>query len=355
MIRFRDVVLTSVLFLIVFTGCTDNPFRSTDSKPDQMIAFSTGANLVVISPEGDLLHEISQIPAYQYSWSTDASMLVGFPAFTQYPYLIDLESSTYNIFEKPYWGGTDWLDGTRFIALRSDSLFVINAQTLESEFLHRGSNPHLSPNKRKLAYTHDGHVYIRDLESSESHRIVDAALEPGNYRWAPKSNFLAIRKGSDLWRYSPDGPGIRLTENEEPILHVEWSPFGNRIAYINNRHELIVINADGSGKTILAEEVSIRDFSWSPDARYIAFHTSEPINERRSTTNITIVPSDGGEVRLLAENAMNARWLQSHNQVVYFDMEERSLIRSDPDGQNRFVIFENDASAHFSLSPVAGR
>jgi Tol biopolymer transport system component len=96
-------------------------------------------------------------------------------------------------------------------------------------------------------------------------------------------------KGS-LYALAPEvnGPPTMLGEVDGimswPDMDPVWSPDGKRIAFRGivpasgdapGGHGLVVVNADGSGATLLAEDLAgCVNYDWSPDSQQIAFSST---------------------------------------------------------------------------------
>jgi len=95
-----------------------------------------------------------------------------------------------------------------------------------------------------------------------------------------------------------------LTEDPEDEFIARWSPDGTRIAYVrepvNGPPSIWAMNADGTDKTLLAEDAG--QFSWSPDGSRIAFvGTKEPGSYTLDDFAIFTVNADGTDRQLIVD------------------------------------------------------
>ena len=81
----------------------------------------------------------------------------------------------------------------------------------------------------------------------------------------------------------------RLTSDKQDEHHPLPSPDGKRIAYVSGRGDLMVMNADGSGRRVLIEGWDEPKFCWSPDSRWIAYSR----NDIEFNEDVWIIPADG--------------------------------------------------------------
>ena len=142
--------------------------------------------------------------------------------------------------------------------------------------------------------------------------IRDLSVGSGDYvgyaTWSPdKATIVAADPGGILAVDVGDGTVTRLTD--QPDAFPEWSPNSTRIAYTRTGPAggLYVMAADGSNPTLLVAspgDFSIFDPRWSPDGQWLAYHRDRTDS---SLGDLWIVPSAGGEPRLIVSNAV-ADW-----------------------------------------------
>jgi dipeptidyl aminopeptidase/acylaminoacyl peptidase len=85
------------------------------------------------------------------------------------------------------------------------------------------------------------------------------------------------------------GSPMFVADGLDPI----WSPDGNKLAYVVPDRGLFVVNADGSGATLIGEDGA--EAAWSPDGSRIAYRVEQGSELRSFHEEIWVVSSDGSE------------------------------------------------------------
>lgn len=141
---------------------------------------------------------------------------------------------------------------------------------------------HLSPNGDRVVLTARGQVFVAPLEDG---RLVSATRQPGvrwrQARFMPDGRTLvALSDASgevEWWKLPANGVGepAPLSKDGRTLrFDGQPSPDGKWIAHTNKDQELWLLEvASGSDKRIAVSDRwdDIRDVTWSPDSRWIAF------------------------------------------------------------------------------------
>ncbi|MBK8034200.1 MAG: PD40 domain-containing protein [Chloroflexi bacterium] len=179
------------------------------------------------------------------------------------------------------------------------------------------------------------------------------------FDWSPDGQRIAFigerddQRGSDLFVMNLDGTDlVNLTNNPANEASPSWSPDGNRIAFAtefdDGQNDLAIIHADGSGFLRLAANlVSERDAAWSPDGNRIAFVASDT-GYSPQEVDIFIIDIDGANrQRVTQNNAYDGRpaWSPDSRALVYCSgsrLEDGLYITPDLFIQDVFDVQVNE-------------
>jgi Tol biopolymer transport system component len=125
--------------------------------------------------------------------------------------------------------------------------------------------------------------------SPDGHRVAVQITDPGSGT-------------ADLWVLDLD----RTTRTRLTLVPADdgcgiWSPDGRRLAFCSDRdgqYDIYVKPADGTGNaTLVFKSANYKEpCSWSPDGKYILFHTLDP----KTRWDVLAVPAAGGDTMMVA-------------------------------------------------------
>jgi Tol biopolymer transport system component len=115
--------------------------------------------------------------------------------------------------------------------------------------------------------------------------------------------------------------------------YAAFSGANGRIAFVDNG-KIWTVNPDGSAPQQLtspASPLTDRNPSWSPDGTRIAFDRGQP----SSTRDLYVVNADGTGDTLLATAGHDPTWSPDGSEVAFLDHSDTALYRINADGTNR--------------------
>ena len=188
---------------------------------------------------------------------------------------------------------------------------------------------------------------ISEQEEDQSNGTQDEIKLEGKIAYVSDGNIHVI---------NPDGTNeISLTEGKFPV----WSPDGKKISYYiyggydgyygeiedGDEDGKYVINADGTGKTRIAEFTT--GSIWLPDGERILLikHTTEE-------PGIYIVNADGSNLVRIAEIEIEGTVFSiDEKKIIYENPEENTVYIMDIDGTNITTLIEDTNVYQLTRSP----
>jgi Tol biopolymer transport system component len=187
-----------------------------------------------------------------------------------------------------------------------------------------------SPDGKMLAFvsnfTGDDEIYLTTFDGNIPANLTrNPAANDFLPVWSPDDQQLAFvsdRAGieseipgleQDLYVMAPDGSEVtRLTETEGRDTSPNWSPDGEKIAFVTERDgnfEVYVMNADGSDPVRFTRSASYEwSPTWSPDGSLIAYTST---GESDVAYDVYVMAPDGSNQTQLTFDAANdiiPRW-----------------------------------------------
>ncbi len=128
-------------------------------------------------------------------------------------------------------------------------------------------------------------ISVVDAGGGALERVTDVESDAGT-NWAPGQKILFIRGGADVWAVRPDGTGLRRVTDDGDVSHFALSPDGKTFAVFEELTDRIVLLPAGGGAPVtLVDKVTAKGYvphdtygatygvalTWSPDGKAIAF------------------------------------------------------------------------------------
>ena len=170
----------------------------------------------------------------------------------------------------------------------------------------------ISPDGKRVVFGARGDVYTVPAKSGITRNLtLSSGVHDRNVEWSPKGTYISYisdRTGEDeIYIQNQNGKeeAIQLTFNSDTYKYNPiWSPDGEFLLWGDKMGRLNHINID-SKKVVKADESSsweIRDYTWSPDSKWIAY--TMPVNS--SVNRIYIYNIETNESKPVTDNWYNS-------------------------------------------------
>lgn len=169
-------------------------------------------------------------------------------------------------------------------------------------------------------------IWVSDTSGSAT-RLVDEEGADGFADWSPDGEriaFVASRDGNcEIYQMDADGSGqMNLTNTRTDELHPSWSPGGSQIVYAAEG-QLHILDVLSGQQTQLTTSDLIHAFpDWSPDGGSIVFSGgAEPAGPGVAHQIYVVGVSGGLERQLTHGDVLLAapKWSPDGSQIAYFD------------------------------------
>jgi len=243
------------------------------------------------------------------------------------------------------------------------------------------SSVHAAPRLRangKIAFSSDRdgnrEIYVMNPDGTNQVRLTNYAGLDDNPVWSPdgkKIAFVSQKPSGEyaIYRMNADGTGrteittVSTSQNVATWRPFSWSPDGRKIAFQDadvGGIYIFVINADGTDRRNLTAAHSSAAYNptWSPDGSKIMFSRGDIYAPSGyGGTMLHTINADGTGLTRLKNGFLNgwnedmANWSPVTNKIVYsvnvWDFQ-LSLFISDPDGENRQLLEEQQGIDHLN-------
>ena len=194
-----------------------------------------------------------------------------------------------------------------------------------------GSQPAISPQRHRLAYTHqlsDENIWRLALthgKPTPATSFISSTQIDSSPQYSPDGKKIAFSSGRssrpggyEIWICSRDGSdAVELTSMGAESGFPRWSPDGERIAFDSNaerQYDIYVINANGGKPLRLTADRSTDALpSWSRDGKWIYF-----ASDRSGDYQVWKMPSNGGAAVQLTRGGGYAAFESPDRKFVYY-------------------------------------
>jgi Tol biopolymer transport system component len=227
-----------------------------------------------------------------------------------------------------------------------------------------GSQPAISPQRHRLAYTHqlsDENIWRLALthgKPTPATSFISSTQIDSSPQYSPDGKKIAFSSGRssrpggyEIWICSRDGSdAVELTSMGAESGFPRWSPDGERIAFDSNaerQYDIYVINANGEKPLRLTSDPSTDALpSWSRDGKWIYF-----ASDRSGDYQVWKMPSNGGAAVQVSRGGGFAAFESPDRKSVYYTKSQgtSSLWKISEGGDETEVL---PSVAHRSFAVV---
>lgn len=233
----------------------------------------------------------------------------------------------------------------------------------------------ISPNGKEIAFIARGEVFVTSVDKSFTKRVTTTP---------ERERFVTFSHDGESIVYSSERNGrwsifqskkVRKEEpffyastilKEEPLIEdsldnylPEMSPDGNKIAYVEGRRTLKVMDLKTKQTTTLLTPDDLfhmrdgdQDFSWSPDSKWLLVDWGKSLNN----SDILLMAADGSKRINLNESGYydySPKWMNKGKQMLWFSNRDglKSYATSGRSQSDVYTMFfDQEAWDKFNLS-----
>lgn len=164
-----------------------------------------------------------------------------------------------------------------------------------------------SPDGKRIAYIYDKVLHVMFADGSNDQEIIRVEPFLGPYAWASDNDHIYIAERVESSRPGIYSISISAKERRPVFLdpdmmgHVTCSPDGKRLAFLklpasSGKTQIFTVDVDGTNLRQLTfdENAGVLYPAWSPDGKYIAFHSKRQGEDMRA---LRVVSVDDGMTR----------------------------------------------------------
>jgi tricorn protease len=249
----------------------------------------------------------------------------------------------------------------------SDSFIAINGGVREMS---------ISPNGKEIAFIARGEVFVTSVDGSMTKRITNTPEQEQSVSFSPDGKSLVYaREKNQTWSIFQ----TQIQRKEEPFFYAStllqekelisngnenysplYSPDGNKIAFVENRKNIKVLDVKtGATVTLLSstELYHMRDgdqyFTWSPDSKWLLAQ----MNPTMSNGEVVLLDASGKRkyenITQSGYGDSRPKWVNGGKQMIWFSNRDglKSFATSGNSQNDVYALFfTKDAFEKFKLS-----
>ncbi|UGU15079.1 S41 family peptidase [Sinomicrobium kalidii] len=351
----------------------------TDNTYKQLSTFQGENRKPVFSANGDAVYYLNEKDGTQnlYKRSLATGDEEQLTAFTDFPVRhLSISGADTTVFT---WKGGIYVLAPGGTPRKLDIRVMDDAafQVLKNMDIHSVTEFAVSPEGKEIAFVNRGEVFVTGIDDARTKRITDTPEQERMISWSPDGKTLQFsgeRDGSwNIYKVRLKRPdekyfyastvlkteAVAATSAEE--FQAEYSPDGKKIAFVEERNILKVMDLDTGKKVTVFPEgrnYSYSDgdwsYQWSPDSKWLLVDDSKGHFVRRNTA---LIKADGtGDIFHPVNGGFGEeapKWALNGKMITYKSSREgrKSLAYQGSREVDIYaVFFDQEAYDRFTLS-----
>ena len=233
----------------------------------------------------------------------------------------------------------------------------------------------VSPNGKEIAFIARGEVFVTSVDKSFTKRLTNTPENERFVAWDPKGESVIysserngkwsvfktekIRKEEPFFYAATLVKETPLISNKQDNYLAEYSPDGKKIAFIEGRRTLKIIDVATNKETTLLTPKDLfhmRDgdqyFTWSPDSKWLLVEWGKTL----SNSEVLLMAADGSKRINLNESGYydySPKWVNGGKQMIWFSNRNglKSYATSGRSQSDVYAMFfAQNAWDEFNLS-----
>ena len=180
----------------------------------------------------------------------------------------------------------------------------VEPQPVVRRMLESATEVSFSSDGLELAMIAGGNLWVMDTVLCEPRQITFSSEEESSPAFAPDGKsilFVSDMEGqTDIWRatradshkywWQNDRFALqRLTHDSASKSDVQWSPTGDKVAFVKGRGDLWIMDPDGQNAHRLLAQWNHPTYEWSPDGKWLTYAVYDDDFNR----DVWVLPVDG--------------------------------------------------------------
>jgi tricorn protease len=222
----------------------------------------------------------------------------------------------------------------------------------------------ISPDGKEIVFVSHGEVFVSSADGAFTKQITHTPAQEAFVKFSPNGEYIlygasrdkkwSIYKAEKVREQEPFFYAATLIKesvfisNDKDNYQPQISPDGNKIAFIEDRKTLRVMDIESSEVTTLItadKMIHMRDgdqnFSWSPDSKWLLFQYDKLLNN----SDVALVSADGSKpMQVVVQSGYydsSPKWADDGKQIIWFSNREglRSYATSGRSQQDVYAMF----------------